>query len=291
MLRTLVSFMHKSCKEDSFFNWRNLGMVGCSLLSGAGEHLISLSDTGLEEVPVGHHLLDIIEGQVDQHTSDLGGLLRSEDLLDELIKHGTGLVLVVWILLDHGWDDHVAVLHELLVNGNLDWLLLDDLLWLHLLVHASHVSDHLSWDVHTTWHASHASLVSHVGVTIVGLVLVRDSTSHLSWASLASWTNLVVSVHHWPLWSEEGWETFQKQLQVVLDVLVVGESRPVGSLVVLGAEGLEVVLVLGSLVVDLSDLLNLIVVDGHGSSFEHLVVKLLLGGGGFIWLFEADKGV
>jgi hypothetical protein len=33
------------------------------------------------------------------------------------------------------------------------------------------------------------------------------------------------------------------------------------------------------------------VVDGHGSSFEHLVVKLLLGGGGFIWLFEADKGV
>lgn len=59
----------------------------------------------------------------------------------------------------------------------------------------------------------------------------------------------------------------------------------------LGTEGLEVVSILGSFVVDLSDLLDFVVVDGEGSSFEDLVVKLLLGSGGLIWLLEADEGI
>ena len=72
---------------------------------------------------------------------------------------------------------------------------------------------------------------------------------------------------------------------------MVGESRPVGSLVVLGTEGLEIVSVLGSFVVDLSNLLDFVVIDGEGSSFEDLVVKLFLGGGGLIWLLKADEGI
>jgi hypothetical protein len=70
---------------------------------------------------------------------------------------------------------------------------------------------------------------------------------------------------------------------------LVGEVGPLGALRVLLAEELEIVLVLGSFVIQITNLLNLVVVNRHG-----LVVDggdVLFGGGGLIGLLEAYKGV
>ena len=53
-------------------------------------------------------------------------------------------------------------------------------------------------------------------------------------------------------------------------------------------EVLEIVLVLGSLVVELADLLDLVVVDGEGLVVDS---ETFLGRRGLIWLLEADEGV
>ena len=83
-------------------------------------------------------------------------------------------------------------------------------------------------------HASHILLILHVAsnsviwVTTVLLVskswlhvLVWTSVLALSW--LGSWSHAAL-VHWSSLLSEDGWETLEKQLKVVLDVLVVSES-------------------------------------------------------------------
>ena len=106
------------------------------------------------------------------------------------------------------------------------------------------------------------TLLESLSSTKTSLVLVALAlTSGGSWVH-ASWSQL-------SLWSsKEGWEALNQQFEIVLDVLVVGESRPVGTLVVRSTEGLEVVSILGSFVVHLSDFLDLVMVDGESSSFK-----------------------
>jgi len=241
----------------------------CSGLSSR-ENVVSLLDTVAEVSPVGHHVLDVVQLEIDEHTSDLWSLLWSQELLDVLEEHVTSLVLVVWILDNHSWEDLVAVGDESLVHWKHLLLLLLLLLLLHLhlhlLLHVLHMLHVLVLHVlvHPVLSVWAATLVLHV------------LWMHASWALSASWDSLVL--HHLSLWwsVDEGWEALQKELEVVLDILVVSESGPVGSLVVLSSELLEVISVLGSLVVDFSDFLDLIMVDGQGLTLELLVVKLLL---------------
>ena len=54
-----------------------------------------------------HDELDILDGQVNKHTSDLGGL-GADDLLDELVEDRANLVLVVGVLRHDGVDDGMA---------------------------------------------------------------------------------------------------------------------------------------------------------------------------------------
>jgi len=184
-----------------------------SLLSWSRENFISLIDTGLEKDPVLHHSLDVLKWQVDQHTSDLWSLFWGKDLLDEFEEDGTGLVLVVRVLGNHGWEDLVALGDELLVDAHL-LLHLHLLLLLHLhlllllhlhLLHLLHVSVH---HVHVHVVATHVTLHS----LVVSSILWLSSLLLLHVALVVSLTlSLVhstgcVSLHHWSLWSEEGWE-------------------------------------------------------------------------------------
>ena len=90
-----------------------------------------------------HDELDILDRQVNKHTSDLGGL-GADDLLDVLVEDRADLVLVVGVLGHDGVDDGVASHQVALIDVHLlHLLLLLLLLLLHhhllLLILLSHV--------------------------------------------------------------------------------------------------------------------------------------------------------
>ena len=60
------------------------------------EELAGLLNASVEQRPVLHNELNILDGQVNEHTSDLGGL-GADDLLDELVEDRANLVLVVGV--------------------------------------------------------------------------------------------------------------------------------------------------------------------------------------------------
>ena len=80
----------------------------------------------------------------------------------------------------------------------------------------------------------------------------------------------------------------EEHLQVVLHLLLVGEVGPLRVLGVLLAEDLEVVFIAGGLVLELTDLLDLVVVNGKGLVVDR---ETLFGRGGLVGLLEADEGV
>ena len=105
-----------------------------------------------------HDKLDILDGQVDEHTSDLWGLW-SNNLGDVLVEDSANLILVVGVLWYDSRDDLVAGHQVTLLERHLSHLLLLLLLLLlhHLLLlHLLHLSlvvltrrlNHLllSWD-------------------------------------------------------------------------------------------------------------------------------------------------
>ena len=65
-----------------------------------------------------HNELDILNGQVNEHTSDLGGL-GANDLLNELVENRANLVLIVGVLGHDGVDDGVAIHQVALIDAHL----------------------------------------------------------------------------------------------------------------------------------------------------------------------------
>lgn len=107
------------------------------------EELAGLLNASVEQRPVLHNELDILDRQVNKHTSDLGGL-GADDLLDVLVEDRANLVLVVGVLGHDGVDDGVASHQVALIDVHLlHLLLLLLLLLLHhhllLLILLSHV--------------------------------------------------------------------------------------------------------------------------------------------------------
>ena len=218
------------------------------------------------------------------------------------VKHGTDLVLVVGVLGDNGVEDLLASNQVTLLDAHLRHLLLLGhllLLLLHLrvlllllhggTVHLLHGSTHRG-AVHVT-HRRSAGLSAHLVVvgTVVG--------AHASGATLRLATLVTLSLaavratsttHGALLLLHEVWHGLEEHLEVELELFLVGEVCPLGTLGVLLAELLEIVLVTGSFVLELTDFLDLVMVDG-----KSLIVdgKVLLGGGGLIWLLEADESV
>ena len=112
-----------------------------------------------------HDKLDVLDGEVDEHTSDLGGL-GSDDLGDVLVENGTDLVLVVGVLGDDSLDDLVAGHQVALLDAHLRHLLLLLLLLHHLLLLDLLLSNRVGWGclhVHLV-HAGWAVVVLHATI-------------------------------------------------------------------------------------------------------------------------------
>ena len=86
------------------------------------EELAGLLNASVEQRPVLHNELDILDGQVNEHTSDLGGL-GADDLLDELVEDCANLVLVVGVL-GHDGVEYLPASHQVaLVDCQMLYLL------------------------------------------------------------------------------------------------------------------------------------------------------------------------
>ena len=226
-----------------------------------------------------------------------------------LVKHGTNLILVVGVLLHDSGEDLLASHQVALLDVQISlWLLLSHLLLLThlhhrvllLLTHRTAVhlgTTHLLGTTHrgTVHVAAHgAVLTAHlvvVGGTVVGahatgatlrlLALVATLSGAVVGATSTTHGALTLLLH-------EVGHGLEEHLEVELELFLVGEVCPLGTLGVLLTELLEIVLVAGSFILELTHFLDLVMVDGKG-----LVVdgQVLLGGRGLIWLLEAHESV
>lgn len=193
-----------------------------------------MSDTGLEQIVVLEDELDVVDGQVNEHTGDFRGLWPDQ-LSDKLIEDGTDLVLVVGVLRNDSWQNHVGSHDKLLVEGQRR-LLLNLWLILNLVVHRLDVMQLMlrRWLLllHHVWlpHASHLStiLVLTVPAVLVWSSVLRISrTSRTSLSHVSSWTT------HMPLWLllfHEHWHAFNQELEVVLKFFLVSKVSPLSAL-------------------------------------------------------------
>lgn len=62
-------------------------------------------DLVLQVAKVHHVVLDLVDWQFDQHTSDLWCLFISNELLDVLVDAATNLLLHVRVVWVKGWDE------------------------------------------------------------------------------------------------------------------------------------------------------------------------------------------
>jgi len=116
-------------------------LLGSSLSCLLGKKVVGLANTSFEQIVVLHDELDVVNRKINEHTSNLWSLL-TDQLVDELIEHGTDLILVVRVLWNDSWEDLVGSHDVPLVNGQLLLLNLSLLLLLHLLLLLLH-GDHL----------------------------------------------------------------------------------------------------------------------------------------------------
>ena len=63
-----------------------------------------LLDLHVEVVPVHHVLSDLVDWQLDEHTSDLWSLVVTNDHLNILVDAATDLSLQVRVVWVQGWD-------------------------------------------------------------------------------------------------------------------------------------------------------------------------------------------
>jgi hypothetical protein len=78
--------------------------IACSLVS-LGEEGVGFSDFLLELLVELEVLSDLLDGQVDEHSSDLGCFVFTGDLLDEFEDDFSDLMLVVSVLGDDSGDE------------------------------------------------------------------------------------------------------------------------------------------------------------------------------------------
>ena len=113
-----------------------------SLLLLLLEKVASLHDTRVEERPILHDKLDILDGQVDEHTSDLWGLW-SNNLGDVLVEDSADLILVVGVLGYDSRDDRVTGHQVALLDAHLRHLLLLNHVVVHVDLWALAVDNHI----------------------------------------------------------------------------------------------------------------------------------------------------
>jgi hypothetical protein len=254
-----------------------------------------LLDLAVEVVEVRHVGLHLLDWELDEHTRDLWSSIVSNHRSDEWEDSLSNLLLQVWVLLGHGWEKSAANLHILHNHWvRATW----DVLWWHLLW--SHWG--LWWHHAALWHTWHS------WHTAWHLLLHWHAWWHVVswWELLALWWSLLwewssaalatLSAHHVPLRLVEvgvhGLVLLHDVQQLLKDLGHVGVGSQVGKVEgtrLLSLILLEVSLVDGVLDLDLSLLLDLVVVDHEGLAVIGGVVQGLLGNGGGVWLLEADE--
>ena len=190
--------VYRSFKRTRWIQSIRLGdfRVAYSLLLLLLEKVASLHDTRVEERPILHDKLDILDGQVDQHASDLRSLW-SHNLGDVLVEDSADLILVVGVLGYDSRDDRVTGHQVALLERHLSHLLLLLLLLLlhHLLLlHLLHLSlvvlarrlNHLLLSCHTIWIATVVS--SDVLLTRLTTLMTTIST----WSSTRTHRALIL---------------------------------------------------------------------------------------------------
>jgi len=239
-----------------------------------------------------HDELNVVDGQVDQHTSDLGSFFTANNLVDELVDDCTNLSLVVGIL---NYDSRKDLLsgHEVpLVNSQLlRWLLLRlHWLWLrihnHLWLRLHHLSTTITlwlWLTHIAlWHAVLVLTFGSLSITTTSETLLVS----IIISSLPSLRSHLTSL----LLSNDTWQILDEQLEIVLEILLVRKTCPCGTLGILLAECLEIMLVLDGFVLKLANFLDLVVINYEcPSTFNLTTMKLLFGRRSFIRLPEANE--
>ena len=227
------------------------------------KQLRGLLDTSLEERPVLHDQLDVLNGQIDQHTSDLWSLCADE-IVDMLVQYRANLVFVVRVL-GHNCRDDLMASHQvtlLLAHLRLWWLL--NLLnwWLHLWRNLHH---RLSWSsIRRVIHAWLVVRVAHMRTTSALVTLTGNTVAHrlalrstlealrTAWMPAGHWSRLLLhEIRH----------GLEQHLEVELELFLVGKIGPFGALRVLLTELLEVMLVTSCFVLEFTNLLDFIVVD------------------------------
>jgi len=249
--------MHKSC---SLRGGRVLGLVHLR-----SDQLVSLLDSHAEVFVVLQNVVDFWDVQVDEHASDFRGLAALQRV-DEAEDGSANLLLVVGVLLDNTLDKRSAA-HEISLLHARGLLRL-----LHRLLEAWHAA-HLVW--HLLWHLLHGLLdAAHVhwslvlstlnrtalGASVAVVVGSGSATDVLARLALVlhsvivvkSWRALLVAL--WGQFLEDLLDHFNQNFRLVM----ILEGRRA---TVLLAEFDEVDFVLVFLVMELSDFLDLVMVD------------------------------
>jgi len=282
----------------------------------------SLLDLGLKVVVVSHVLLDLGDWKLNEHTSDLWSLVFTDEMVNILVDATTNLLLQVRVVWIQSWDK----LHggSLILLGNWHVLAHRHLVWWHhwhalgrwrhllcwhwlllLLLH-----HHLVWwwhvlllHIHVLMHLllAHTTLVLvHVGTTHVVLVLVvvlSSTVLHLSWSSsvvrVLSSLSHVTTLVHLLVGLLVILDDTEKLLEHLSQVRLGSQVVPLESTGLLGLVFLPISLVTGLLHLELSDLLDLVVVDQEHLALNAVVLQVLLSLGSIGWLLVANesKGV
>ena len=140
--------------------------------------MASLIDSRLEQREVLHDHLDVIDCQVDEHTSDFRSLVLTDDLSNVLVEDRADLVLVVGVLRDDRCEDLIALEKVALIYGHGRQLLL---LCLLLLLHHHLLLLMLEWRLLDGW-VGHVRVVAHLllgSVLVVATAVIRTHVTTL----------------------------------------------------------------------------------------------------------------
>jgi hypothetical protein len=241
---------------------------------------LGFTDLSKQEVEILEIGLDFRKREINEHTSDLGGVFFTSNSLNVVVDELSNLVLIVYVLRNHCRYKLVAVLLILKDVGRNVGVRLHHLLLRrdaqtglngrsHLLRNGGHSHVHL---LHARSRlGSHNGLRRHGAWSLVVLSLVRASSilSVLVVHVVSSVEVASVQVHH-------------DELNNLVDFWSVKQVEAHSSSILLDLL-LEISLVLSVFLLDLSYFLELVVVD-----VESLAVKALLGGiklgkGSVVW--------
>jgi len=239
--------------------------------------------------------LHLFNGQVDQHTSNLGGFVFTSDLLNELVDDFSDLILIVRVLGVAG-GENLEGFAEILLLDSVHLISSHHLRVLLLLLHhhgvhlrgsllrglahshtGHHVGRHLAW--HLTWHG--ALTYHRVTHAVIGL-------GHAVLGSLAA--HVSTSAHSLLLLLEVelGLDESNELIEDGKDLRLAHQLRNVGALFLIV---LEISLVVHLLILSLSDFLNFVVVNVELLSVEGLLVESSLGSGSSFGVLEALEGI